>query len=48
MRIVTSPDFPDGLADIRRHWSFRDLYEAHLVQDYADLKRKKAAEPKEG
>jgi len=44
MRIITSPDFPDGLADIRRHWSFRDLFEAQLVQDYIDLKREKAAE----
>ncbi len=48
MRIVTSPDFPDGLVTIRREWSFRDLYESHLVQDYIDLKRKNAAEPKEG
>lgn len=44
MRIVTSPDFPDGLAEIRRHWTLRDLYEAQLVQDYIDLKREKAAE----
>jgi hypothetical protein len=45
MRIATSQDFPaDGLVDIHERWSFRDLYEAHLVQDYMDLMREKAHE----
>lgn len=47
MRIVTSQDFPDGLADIRRHWSFADLFQAHLVLDYLDAKRERAMKREE-
>ena len=32
-RVTTSKDIPDGLSDIRRHWSFRDLLDAHITLD---------------
>lgn len=32
-RLVISKDIPDGLADIRRFWSFADVLESHMVLD---------------
>ena len=35
-RVVASDRMKDGLADIRRHWSFADLFEAQVVIDTLD------------
>jgi hypothetical protein len=40
-----SPDIPDGLADIRRAWSFRDVLEGHLALDALEASRE-AMQPK--
>lgn len=37
MRIVVDPRIPDGLADIRRSWSFAETLEAHLTLDALDV-----------
>jgi hypothetical protein len=34
---------PDGIADIRRDWTFRDLVDAHIALDTMDKLR-----PREG
>jgi hypothetical protein len=31
--VIRSPEIPDGLADIRRRWTFVDLLEAHVFLD---------------
>ena len=45
-RLVISKDIPDGLADIRRFWSCRDVLEAHMTLDtleaVRDIMRKEA------
>jgi hypothetical protein len=38
-RPVVSADIADGLDTIRRRWSLRDLYEAHVVLDTLDAMR---------
>lgn len=34
-----SPDIPDGLAEIRRFWSFRDVLEGHIALDALEESR---------
>lgn len=35
-RAIRSPDVPDGLLEIRRHWTFDELLETHRALDALD------------